>query len=404
MGYKFNPFTGNFDRVDGPHAQYALLAGRSGGQTLIGGIDAGDGLHLQSTAHATKGEIFFGSNFVYDEVNNRMGFGINTPETPLHIVAPLGDTVNDIPFRFDRNSNDTDGAVSFARGVCISSGDMIDGFGGFIRFEIQDNDDVPNLIARFGAVRDGADNSGKLIFRTSLAGSESDVMVINPAGDVGMGINLPLSRLHVKDTDARFILDDDGGSQVAFISRSGRLDIGKHGVSTAITIDVENELVGINELTPDAMLEIVTNNSTEEGLKIKGSASQTADLFIATDSSDNIGFQVQADFTVKNLGGRVINITEVTTSTYTVLSTDYHISIQYTDTGTQTTTLPALSATNHGQVYHFKDADYNANANNITIATIGADIIDESATAVIKNSGACITVIGNNTTKNWEIQ
>lgn len=108
--------------------------------------------------------------------------------------------------------------------------------------------------------------------------------------------------------------------------------------------------------------------------------------------------------TIKTSGGLVTNITEVTTSTYTVLSTDYHISIQYTATGTQTATLSALSAANHGQVYHFKDADYNANANNITIATTGADTIDESATAVIINSGACVTVIGNNTTKNWEIQ
>lgn len=40
------------------HSQYALLAGRSGGQTLIGGTASGDDLTLQSTSNGTKGSIF----------------------------------------------------------------------------------------------------------------------------------------------------------------------------------------------------------------------------------------------------------------------------------------------------------------------------------------------------------
>lgn len=40
------------------HTQYALLAGRSGGQTLIGGTASGDDLTLQSTSNSTKGTIF----------------------------------------------------------------------------------------------------------------------------------------------------------------------------------------------------------------------------------------------------------------------------------------------------------------------------------------------------------
>lgn len=42
---------------DDDHAQYALLAGRSGGQTLIGGTASGNGLVLTSTSHATKGTV-----------------------------------------------------------------------------------------------------------------------------------------------------------------------------------------------------------------------------------------------------------------------------------------------------------------------------------------------------------
>ncbi len=39
------------------HTQYALLAGRAGGQTLIGGTAAGNNLTLQSTSNASRGAI-----------------------------------------------------------------------------------------------------------------------------------------------------------------------------------------------------------------------------------------------------------------------------------------------------------------------------------------------------------
>lgn len=40
-----------------PHTQYALLAGRSGGQSLIGGTGASEGLNLQSTSNGTRGLV-----------------------------------------------------------------------------------------------------------------------------------------------------------------------------------------------------------------------------------------------------------------------------------------------------------------------------------------------------------
>ncbi len=46
---------------DDDHTQYALLAGRSGGQTIIGGTVAGDDLTLQSTSDGTKGEVILGT-------------------------------------------------------------------------------------------------------------------------------------------------------------------------------------------------------------------------------------------------------------------------------------------------------------------------------------------------------
>lgn len=43
---------------DDDHSQYALLLGRAGGQTLIGGTAAGDDLYLNSTSSTTKGSVF----------------------------------------------------------------------------------------------------------------------------------------------------------------------------------------------------------------------------------------------------------------------------------------------------------------------------------------------------------
>ena len=46
---------------DDDHTQYALLLGRSTGQTLIGGTGASESLTLTSTSHGTKGSIVFAS-------------------------------------------------------------------------------------------------------------------------------------------------------------------------------------------------------------------------------------------------------------------------------------------------------------------------------------------------------
>ena len=64
----------------------ALLPGRAGGQTLKGGTGASENLTLQSTAHATKGKILFGTS-AYDEVNDRLGIGTTTPNNKIQVAG-----------------------------------------------------------------------------------------------------------------------------------------------------------------------------------------------------------------------------------------------------------------------------------------------------------------------------
>lgn len=64
---------GNMDGLtDDDHSQYALLAGRAGGQTIIGGTGAGDDLTLDSTSNATGGDIIFAANNNISARNTRV--------------------------------------------------------------------------------------------------------------------------------------------------------------------------------------------------------------------------------------------------------------------------------------------------------------------------------------------
>jgi hypothetical protein len=60
---------------DDDHTQYALLAGRSGGQTLIGGTASGNDLTLQSTSNATRGSIYFGTFMEINEATAAAAMG-----------------------------------------------------------------------------------------------------------------------------------------------------------------------------------------------------------------------------------------------------------------------------------------------------------------------------------------
>ena len=108
MAYALNPFSGNLDYykddgeidhgllsglTDDDHTQYALLAGRSGGQSLTGGTASGNNLTLLSTSNATKGKIIFGTLSAYNQVNDRFGIGTTTPTTSLAFSGEAAQTI-----------------------------------------------------------------------------------------------------------------------------------------------------------------------------------------------------------------------------------------------------------------------------------------------------------------------
>lgn len=66
------------DYLQDDHTQYALLAGRTGGQTLDGDTAASGNLTVSSTASPTKGKILAGA-FTVDEANGRIGLNTTAP-------------------------------------------------------------------------------------------------------------------------------------------------------------------------------------------------------------------------------------------------------------------------------------------------------------------------------------
>ena len=69
LGYQTHAALPGLTTGDAGHTQFAMLAGRSGGQSLIGDTATGGHLRLQSTVHATKGRVKFGTGELsyYDE-------------------------------------------------------------------------------------------------------------------------------------------------------------------------------------------------------------------------------------------------------------------------------------------------------------------------------------------------
>lgn len=83
-----HPLLGGLTASDAGHTQFALLAGRTGGQTLKGGVDASENLTLQSTNDATRGLIV-----LLDPTHFRTGSNTFTT-TPNWFVFPGTYTVN----------------------------------------------------------------------------------------------------------------------------------------------------------------------------------------------------------------------------------------------------------------------------------------------------------------------
>lgn len=132
--------------------------------------------------------------FVKDGGN--VGIGTTAPENKIHVVD------SKVTGTFERSTALTNLTRTVLNLKHTTSGNMADGFGPVFNFAIEDSAGVNNYIAHFGAVMDGADNSGKLVFGTRNAGAndQSQYMVIDKTGNFGIGTTVPGAKLDI-DSD-----------------------------------------------------------------------------------------------------------------------------------------------------------------------------------------------------------
>ncbi len=132
-------------------SQYALLAGRAGGQTLNGGTAASENLTLDSTSNATKGNIILAAG------GGKVGIGTTSPGYLLEVGLSTGTAIaakfiNNggglSPTAIFTNSN----AAGFAAKFANTGGGISAAFQGEIQPAVDNTDSLGDATHRFTAV------------------------------------------------------------------------------------------------------------------------------------------------------------------------------------------------------------------------------------------------------------
>lgn len=257
--------------------------------------DAANGSIIVELDNAAGADFIVGNNnaLVVEGDNDRVGIGTNAPEVKLDIQ---GDTLIDntsaeaLLIRINSDGGDAFCVntvnAAFPK-VKIGTGVFPAALTGAQVLNVVDNGSWRAVLTNYTASNTGANDAQFLMARSR--GTSSSPTVVSSTDRLG-SLNFAGYDGNSFEFSARVLCEVDGAisdevvpmkltfetSQTESSGRGQRLVIKSNG------------LIGINEVTPDATLEIVTLSSSEEGLKVKGSASQTGALLNLVDSSDNI--------------------------------------------------------------------------------------------------------------------
>ncbi len=186
-------------------------------------------------------------------------------------------------------------AVTDAReGVTIlratSTGDMVDGFGSQLQFAIEDGA-ANNTIGWIAAIRDGADNSGKMSFAVYQAGSVKRWLDVENTRDIKfiLGDTAGATKFYIQDSAlaTQASIDSDGNLTLAGDATIGGGDVfGPSGANLHIVAQSGYDVIlrcggtGANDLIA------FQNSSTTEVGKIDGAGNLQIDGDLTVDGGD----------------------------------------------------------------------------------------------------------------------
>jgi hypothetical protein len=269
--------------------------GREAGHTITTG---GNSTFVGHNAGNNTLQLATGNNMTaigyeaYTDASNQMVFGNSAVtqfkfdrNTAATILAPQIISSSANINLFERTTTLTNTIRSSLAYLSTTSGDMVDGFGNGILFQIKDNANVVNEIGVIGAIRSGADNSGRLTFITRNAGVEAEKMTIMPDGKVGIGTITPSQALHViggqrieHTADAALQFVRSGSNSFSIEHDTTKLYF-YNMTTTAIPLMIlNNSNVGINEVSPSAQLQVKSGATNRIPLIVDTLASHAEDL------------------------------------------------------------------------------------------------------------------------------
>ena len=247
-----------------------------------------------------------GNDLYYNTGN--VGIGTVSPSTALDVAGQINATSSSFPvLGFTRETTATGGAFTGVTGigsamqlVTKTSGDMTDGFGGGIVFNLNDATEGSafNHVARIYARRDGADDTGALQFFTGTSGSTS-AMIIRGNGNVGIGTATPAEALDVEG-NVRFLLGSQSPLYAMEITGVGS---NTHSIGGGNSLSLGYAILnhtGSQNLASGSANKYISIGGSVSGsgsrLYVKGSTSDdTAKAFNVFDSSSSELFVVRND-------------------------------------------------------------------------------------------------------------
>ena len=193
-------------------SDYLYLPGRSGGQTAYGGIDASDNLVLESTAHATKGDVIFQPN------GGNVHIGSSTPNvaSQLSMVSPAGLAADLSLFTTDGDRTDWVALNLYGYGQI---GSLINHEKLWIHW------DTADLVYKIESEAQGSATLRPLVLQVE---GNSNQLYLAIDGKIGINIAVPDGTVHIHTASAGavtadvqaddLVIENDGNAGISILS------------------------------------------------------------------------------------------------------------------------------------------------------------------------------------------